>query len=156
MGTRSLRRRLSLAALVALLVPVGLARMAENTVDPSYAGTVEMSVKLGVDTSLALDDAKVNVAQGSYRFQNMKATLTQTSDGAPVEGATIVFKVASVAVCTDTTNQKGQVNCQANTRFDPSTFPATTDPTTLPYTAEFAGGSGYLPAAATAGLTKVG
>src|SRR5690348_1611025 len=104
-------RRFALAGLVVMLLPVGVAHLAENSVPVTYAGVAEQSIT--IPRVLVLQDAKVNVAQPDYyQFTNLKATLT--SNGAPVEGTAVVFKVADVPVCTGITDKNGVVNCPSN------------------------------------------
>lgn len=80
----------------------------------------------------------MDVAQPDYyQFTNLKATLT--FDGAPVEGATVVFEVAGVPVCTDVTNNSGFVNCPSNDKPARSEFPDA-DPLTFTYVAVVSGG----------------
>lgn len=132
-------RVFAVGLLVALLVPVGLAHLAQNSLPVTYAGQVMVPTGLTFRTSLSVQAAKVDVAhQDTYQFTNMKATLTGPSG--PVQGATIVFRVADVDVCTGTTNHNGEATCSSNEQFDRTRFhPTGADPLTYPYTATFAG-----------------
>lgn len=129
-------RRFALGGLVVMLLPVGLAHLAENAVPVTHAGVTETSVTIA--RSLTLQDAKVNVAQQDYyQFTNLKATLTFNGD--PVEGATVVFKVADVPVCTGVTDKSGVANCPSNDKPARSEFPAG-DPLSFTYVAVVSGG----------------
>src|SRR5690242_6743301 len=113
-------RRFALGGLAFVLLPVGLAHLAENTVPVTNAGVTEQPVS--IPSPLTLQDAKVNVAQaGYYQFTNLDATLFV--DGSPVQGATVVFLVAGFPVCTGATNNKGLVNCASNDKPARSNFP---------------------------------
>jgi uncharacterized membrane protein len=146
-------RRVIMACLALLLLPVGLAHMAVNAVPTTYVGEAEAAVV--VPTTLTLDDAKVNVAHDAeYQFLNMKATLL--SNGTAVRGAMVTFKVAGVTVCIEETNANGRAICPGNGRFPVDRFePPAVDPTTYPYTATFAGSGPHQPATGSAHLTKV-
>lgn len=121
------------------LMPVGAAYLAQNSLPASYTGQVHVAVTPPQQSSLSVQAAKVDVAhQDTYQFTNMKATLTGPSG--PVQGATIVFRVADVDVCTGTTNHNGEATCSSNEQFDRTRFhPTGADPLTYPYTATFAG-----------------
>lgn len=148
-------RRIASGGVLALLLPVSIAHLAANVMPATYAGQVEQAVDLTTPTSLSVDDAKVNVAHdAAYQFTNMKATLTGPSG--PVAGATIVFRVADVVVCTDTTNHNGEAICSSDDQFDRTLFhPTGADPLTYPYTATFAGDPPLAASTATGSLQKL-
>ncbi|MGN6252133.1 MAG: hypothetical protein ACTHNS_10010 [Marmoricola sp.] len=148
-------RRLALGGIFAVLVPLSVAHLAENALPVTYAGQVEQAVDLSQPVQLSAPTAKVNVAHAdTYQFTNMRAGLTGPSGS--VAGATIVFRVADVVVCTDTTNNNGEALCSSNEQFDRALFhPTDVDPLTYPYTATFAGYPPLAAATATGSLQKI-
>ena len=145
---RTRTRRLAAAGLAVVALPVGVAHLAVNAVPVTHAGSVQQPISFA--TTLVLEDAKVNVAHaGEYQFLAMRASLSAPSG--PIGGATLVFRVAGVTVCTATTNNSGHTNCPSSERFPGDAFePVGADPLTYPYTVAFAG-SGSLAASTASG-----
>jgi hypothetical protein len=124
MRARRLRRgrQFALGGLLVLLIPVGVAHLAQNTVPVTYAGQTEVSIPSSVSTEIAAaSNAKVNVAQDQdyYQFTNLSATLS--FDGGPIEGATMLFTVpgtgsTAVPVCSDVTDKHGDATCSSDVR----------------------------------------
>lgn len=146
-------RRLAVALLVTM-IPVGAAYLAQNSVTVSYTDQVNLIVIPPRQAAIGMNGGKVNVAHaGTYQFTNMKATLTGPSGPAP--DATIVFRVAGVVVCTETTKTSGEAICTSNRQFDRSLFhPVGADPLSYPYTATFAGSSALEGVTVTGTLEK--
>ena len=129
-------RGLAVGSLTVLLVPVGMAHLAQNSVPVTHAGAVEQAIS--VETQLTLEDAKVNVAQEGgkeyYHFIDLKAVLAY--DGQPINDEPIVFTADGVTICTRTTDTQavthgqGLATCNAKEPVEsfsdvPSTFQAT-------------------------------
>lgn len=126
-------RRLAIGGLVFMLVPIGVAHLAENTVATSYVSESEATVS--ITPGLTVKDAHVILSQengkGYYHFNAMHATLTDGQHG--VDGETIVFTVGQYEICRAQT-MGGQATC--NTKSDVQNFPT---PLPLTFTATFAG-----------------
>ena len=123
-----------------LLLPVGLAHLATNSVPVTYAGATE--VPIGLPTSVTLvdvGDAKVNVAQENgkdyYHFIDLQAHLA--SNGQSVNDEPVIFTVGGIAICTGDkqTITRGQGLATCNDKIPVDSF--TTVPST--FTATFAG-----------------
>ncbi|MGH3413862.1 MAG: hypothetical protein ACRDPH_12365 [Marmoricola sp.] len=138
MRNRRICRAAAGGAVVAALLPVGMAHLAGNTVPVTHAGETDVAVSITpAPTTLVLHDADVDLTRpNAYRFDSMQATLT--SGGVAVQGVNVTFRVEHVPVCTATTGRDGGATCSPHGWFDRSLFqPAGADPTS--YTATSAG-----------------
>lgn len=142
--------------LLTLLLPVGIAHMAQSTVDPSFAD--QNRVTISIATSVELGNAKiakVNRAQEDgkdyYKFQQLRATLTHA--GGPVQGVLLKFVVAGRIVCEERTDGDGQVMCDNNAMHPVELFGPTV-PTA--YTVSFAGEGALEPSSRVGALRPIG
>jgi hypothetical protein len=145
-------------ALGLLLLPIGVAHLAQNSVDTSYVGEAEAQVSIAVTLAVDARDAHVNLAQDQgkdyYHFTNLKATLTDA--GGAVNGEPIVFTADGVILCSApsdknaTTQGQGLATCNAKVAVaDFAGVPTT-------YTATFAGDGALQPSQAVGALTATG
>ena len=150
MRARSARRsrRLALGGALMLLVPVGVAHLAENAVPVTHAGVSENAVT--IPTGLTILSGKVNVAhEGQFQFQTLKARLT--FDGGPVANETLDFYIGRTKVCSAVTQGEGKAICSSDRIFSTSDFAGLgSDPLAYPYRVVF-GGDGSLLASTTVG-----
>lgn len=101
-------------------------------------------------TKLTAQPVLLSIAPGQLNVNlNLSATLTDTTTGKPVPGATITFKVGTTTVCTATTNAAGTATCTG-------ACPVLTVLLNLGYTATYSGTPALEPATATAGLISIG
>lgn len=138
--------------LVLMVVPIGVAHLAQNVQQPSSAGSA--AVAMSTPTRLAAtDNAKINVAQEDgheyYQFTNLSASLT--AGGTGVAGQEIRFVIQGVSVCSDVTDHRGIASCVGSTRA------AVVDFTTVPqqFTAVFGGHGPLQPASITMDFRKI-
>ncbi|MFJ8039381.1 IPT/TIG domain-containing protein [Kitasatospora sp. NPDC096147] len=137
-------------------------RISATAPSASAAGPVDLTVttpggsaKAGYnytrDTSkLTASPLLLSIAPGQLSVNlTLAATLTDTTTGRPVPGATIRFTVGSTAVCSGVTDANGTARCTG-------LVPVLTVLLHLGYTATYAGGPALEPASATAGLIRLG
>ncbi len=127
---RSRSRWLGLGV-ASLLLPIGVAHLAQNSVATSYIS--ESAANVSITSAVTVKDAHVNVAQtagkGYYRFTDMMATLADGGHG--IDGKTVVFTVSGIVLCAVKTTGGGHATCETKVAVDqfpkplPSTFTAT-------------------------------
>jgi len=148
-------RRYALGGLVVLLLPVGLAHLATNSVPATYAGAAEVPIPLLTSMTLVdVGDAKVNVAQEKdyYHFVDLQAQLT--SNGRSVNDKPVIFTVEGVVICIGDkqTITHGQGLATCNDKLPVASFARV--PST--FTATFAGDPPLAPSHVDGTLTVVG
>ncbi|MEU9048669.1 MULTISPECIES: IPT/TIG domain-containing protein [unclassified Kitasatospora] len=100
-------------------------------------------------TKLTANPLLLSIAPGQLSINlNLSATLTDTTTGKPVPGATVTFKVGSTTVCTATTDAAGTATCTGP-------CPVVTVLLNLGYTATYNGSPTQEAATATAGLIRI-
>ena len=127
-------RRPAQGAALLLLVPVGVAHLAANSVPVTGAGVTEQA--LSFPTSLALTNA-------TYDGQLTGISARLTSAFGPISGAKIVFRMAGEPVCTALTSNTGVAACN----------PAPSDGQG-PYTAAFDGLGSFQPSQANGHIVR--
>ncbi|MGW7310359.1 hypothetical protein ACWGI1_32950, partial [Streptomyces sp. NPDC054835] len=101
-------------------------------------------------TKLTAKPLLLSIAPGQLTVNlNLSATLTDTTTGKPVAGATITFTVGTTTVCTAVTTAAGTATCTGP-------CPVVAVLLNLGYTATYTGSPALAPTSATAGLVRLG